>query len=133
MKKPTVYVASPYTKGDQCVNARFQMKVFDKMIDDGIVTPIAPLWSHFQHTAFPRPYTDWIEYDKEIIRRCADAMVRLDAKEPRMQYGDGEYFITESSGADGEVELMIALRRPVFYSFENLYRWARAGCPEMNP
>lgn len=123
--KPTVYVASPYTKGDPCVNARFQMKVFDQLIDDGIVTPIVPLWSHFQHTAFPRPYADWILYDKEIIERCADCVLRLNVREERMDYEE-EYYISESSGADGEIELASRLGLQVFYSIEQVYQWAEA-------
>src|SRR5690606_24344559 len=60
MLRPLVYIASPYTKGDPCVNARFQSEVFDQMVSDGICLPYIPLWSHYQHTLFPRPYADWI-------------------------------------------------------------------------
>ena len=66
MKKPIVYIASPYTKGDVAVNTYFQCEVFDKILSDGRSLPVAPLWSHFQHTVFPRPYEDWIRYDQEI-------------------------------------------------------------------
>ena len=120
MNKPMVYVASPYTKGDPCINTNFQMRVFDQMLSDGIVTPYVPLWSHFQHTAFPRPYQDWIQYDNAIIPRL-DALVRLDAVAPG-------YFERESSGADREVELARSLGLPVFFSIEELYEWAR-GLP----
>jgi len=55
MKKLVIYIASPYTSGDVAMNTHFQCKVFDELLSDGRVIPIAPLWSHFQHTVFPRP------------------------------------------------------------------------------
>ena len=67
MSKPTVYIASPYTKGDPAINAHFQCKIFDQLLGDGKVLPVAPLWSYFQHILFPRPYNDWIEYDQAML------------------------------------------------------------------
>jgi len=76
------------------------MRVFDKIIDDGIVLPYMPLWSHFQHTAFPRPYEDWIAYDNEMIASLdIKWILRLTAE-------CGEYSESRSSGADAEVELV---------------------------
>jgi hypothetical protein len=53
IKKPIVYIASAYTKGDPAVNVHFQCKIFDELLGDGVVWPYAPLVSHFQHTVFP--------------------------------------------------------------------------------
>lgn len=119
--KPLVYVASPYTKGDVGVNVRFQCEMFDDMLGDGVVTPFVPLWSHFQHTLFPRPYADWVQYDNEIIPRC-DALIRLDAVQT---VGGKGYFQHDSSGATAEVELALSLGIPVFYTVLDLYKWAR--------
>ena len=119
MKKPLVYVASAYTKGDVAVNVRFQCEQFDDLVGDGIVTPLVPLWSHFQHTLFPRPYKDWVQYDNEIIPRC-DALLRLDVIQT---VGGQGYFQCESSGADAEVALAVSLGIPVFYSVGELYQW----------
>jgi hypothetical protein len=116
--KPFVYIASPYTKGDPCINARFQCATFDVLLGDGLVLPYAPLISHFQHTMFPRPYQDWVQYDLDIIPRF-DACLRLDA------VGPNGYAETRSSGADGEVALFKQLGKPVFYSVVDLYEWAR--------
>lgn len=116
--KPFVYIASPYTKGDPCINARFQCETFDRLLGAGIVLPYAPLTSHFQHTMFPRPYQDWIQYDLDIIPRF-DACVRLDARYAPLQYSEGR-----SSGADGEVALFTRLGKPTFYSVADLYEWA---------
>src|SRR3954470_3513635 len=67
--RPVVYIASPYTKGDPAINTHFQCELWDKMMTDGKVWPVAPLWSHFQHTTFPRKYEDWVAYDLALIAR----------------------------------------------------------------
>lgn len=126
MTKPWVYIASPYTKGDQALNVRFQMSVWDRLISLGVV-PIAPLWSHFQHMHAPRPYQDWIDYDNEIITRC-DACVRLDAFESNA-LGREDYYQSESSGADAEVELFRKLGKPVFFGVHELKHWLERPSP----
>lgn len=118
MSKPFVYVASPYTKGDVGINTRFQCEVFDRLMNDGKVWPIVPLWSHFQHVLFPRPYQDWIDYDLALITRY-DACLRLNAT-----HAPTGYCQVESKGADGEVEAFKSMGKPVFYSVEDLYAWA---------
>jgi hypothetical protein len=87
---------------------------------DGKVWPVAPLWSHFQHTIFPRAYRDWIEYDRALLH-LYDACLRLDAYLPELAYREWR-----SSGADGEVEYFMSLGKPVFFAVEELYRWAEA-------
>jgi len=120
MRKPLVYVASPYTKGDPTINTHFQCKVFDQLLTDNLVIPFVPLWSHFQHCVLPRHYQDWINYDLEFIRAAGfDACLRLNAELPEL-----DYLITESSGADGEVALFTELGKPTFYSIEELHEWA---------
>jgi hypothetical protein len=101
MKK--VYIASPYTKGDVAVNVKAQIDAFAKLMDAGYA-PFAPLYSHFQHMAHPRPYENWLKLDLEWIPVC-DALLRLPG---------------ESSGADIEVELAKKLGKPVYYSIEEL-------------
>jgi len=120
--RPWVYIASPYTKGDQAQNVAFQMRTWNVLLDAG-VTPIAPLWSHFQHLYLPRPYQDWIEYDNEILHRC-DACLRLSAEDTRTGY-----LQRESSGADAEVELFRKLGKPVFFFIDDVVRWRANGCP----
>jgi hypothetical protein len=119
--KPLIYIASPYTKGDVAINTRFQCEVFDELLTDGIVLPFAPLWSHFQHTVFPRHYQDWIDYDLALIPRF-DACLRLKATYELLAYVQNA-----SSGADGEVDLFLELGKPVFYSKESLYSWVKGG------
>lgn len=119
MNKPIVYIASAYTSGDPAINTHFQCKIFDRLLSDGLVWPVAPLWTHFQHTLFPRPYRDWIEYDRALLR-LYDACLRLRTEIPSLAYEQ-----TESAGADGEVEVFESMGKPVFYDIENLYEWAR--------
>lgn len=114
--KPWVYIASPYTKGDTGINVRFQMAVWDRLIDWECV-PIAPLWSHFQHVHAPRPYQDWVNYDNEIIKRC-DILLRLAAKDMGTSYVQDE-----SPGADAEVKLALSLGKPVVYSLGELFEY----------
>ncbi len=119
--KPMVYIASPYTKGDPAINAHFQCRIFDELMDAGLVWPVVPLWSHFQHLMFPRPYEAWIDYDLALLDRC-DALLRLDAEHI---VADLNYRQSESSGSDAEVEAAKALGLPVFYHAAGMHCWAR--------
>lgn len=114
--RPWVYIASPYTHGDQALNTRFQLRMWDALLDIGVV-PIAPLWSHFQSLHNPRPYRDWIEYDNELITRC-DVCLRLTATDETTGYRQNA-----SSGADAEVRLFERLGKPVFFEFYDLLKW----------
>jgi hypothetical protein len=117
MSKPFVYVASPYTKGDVAMNAHFQCKMFDQMLTDGKVWPIVPLWTHFQHTLFPRPYHDWVAYDLALLP-LYDACLRLVAQLDLPYYRQAE-----SKGADDEVAYFEKAGKPVFHELKDLYSW----------
>lgn len=101
-----VYIASPYTLGDVAVNVKKQMDAADELMNH-LFVPFVPLYSHFQHMAHPRPYEDWIKIDLAWLPSC-DCLLRLPG---------------ESKGADGEVEQMILLGRPVFYSIAELLKY----------
>ena len=118
MNKPFVYIASPYSKGDVAINTHFQCEIFDRLLSEGKVIPIAPLWSHFQHLLFPRPYSEWIAYDQSLLR-LYDACLRL----PAVQKSSG-YYQYDSTGADAEVSTFVEMGRPVFESVADLYQWA---------
>jgi hypothetical protein len=102
-KKIKVYIASPYTNGDVAINVKRQLDCVDVLMDLDFV-PYAPLYSHFQHMAHPRPYTDWINIDFEWVNAC-DCLLRLSG---------------DSSGADNEIALANELKMPVFYSIDEL-------------
>lgn len=101
-----VYIASPYTIGDIAVNVKRQLDMADELMDLGFA-PFAPLYSHFQHMAHPRPYQDWIDIDLEWVAVC-DCVLRLSG---------------ESKGADGEVKFAEELGIPVFYSVIELVKF----------
>ena len=117
--KPVIYIASPYTKGDPAINTHCQLRAFDDLMNDGLVWPVIPLLSHFQHIFMPRDYRDWINYDLALIDRY-DACLRLNAEYDRL-----DYLQVESSGADGEVARFKAQGKPVFYDKAALYDWVR--------
>jgi len=101
-----VYIASPYSIGDQVVNVRRQITTADELMDLGFI-PFVPLLSHFQHMIYPRPYEDWIKMDMTWVKTC-DCLLRLSG---------------ESKGADIEVERAKECDRPVFYSIKELVEY----------
>ena len=103
MKKIKVYIASPYTLGDVAVNVKLQIDTADILMNHGFY-PFVPLYSHFQHMAHPRHYTDWIENDLLWLEAC-DCLLRLGG---------------ESKGADDEVKHAKELGLPIFYSTNEL-------------
>lgn len=106
MKPIKVYIASPYTLGDVAVNVKVQLDAVDELMNLGFA-PYAPLYSHFQHMAHPRPYTDWVEIDFVWVEVC-DCLLRLPG---------------ESKGADDEVKLALELGKPVFYTIKDLVEY----------
>jgi hypothetical protein len=115
--KPIVYIASPYSSGDVAINTHFQCYVFNVLLNDGRVLPVAPLWSHFQHLLFPRPYKEWIGYDLEMLH-LYDCCLRVSATNTAL-----EYTTNGSRGADAEVEAFKQMGKPVFFSIQELLAW----------
>jgi hypothetical protein len=105
--KPLVYIAAPYTKGDQVKNCRDAMLKWDHLRVENKVTPICPHWSAYQQLLLPLNWDQWLAYDFEIISRC-DAVLRLAG---------------ESKGAEAEEEHARSRGIPVFYSVGKLYEW----------
>lgn len=98
-RRPVGYLASPYSAGDPAINAHFQCEVFNRMLEDNEVLPFIPLPSHWQHTIYPRPYQDWIDYDMDIIRALKiEWVLRLNAENITCMYTE-----SRSKGADNEV------------------------------
>ena len=108
----TVYIASPYTKGDVAINVRNSILVAEQLRNYGLL-PFCPLWTHFWHFMSPHPYTYWTLMDFEWLE-VFDCILRLPG---------------ESSGADNEIEYMNGLKKPVFYSIYELLEWIRKWQP----
>lgn len=108
ISRPLVYVAGPYTRPDPVANTHDVVKAVDRLVDDGYVTPFAPHLTLLWHLVAPRPLAFWYAYDLATLIRC-DAVLRLPG---------------ESTGADREVEFAVDRGLPVFFSTDELYRWA---------
>jgi hypothetical protein len=74
MSKLTVYIASPYTKGDVEENVRISIEAAQSLANHGFI-PYAPLLCHFWDKQIPNPYDFWIDYNLEWLDKC-DVLVR---------------------------------------------------------
>ena len=101
--RPRVYIAGPYSGGDVAVNVRKAMQTWNRLWELGF-SPLAPHLTHFLHMNHPRPYPDWLEYDREWLV-TVDAVFRMPG---------------ESKGADAEVALAKQHGIPVFTSVRKL-------------
>jgi hypothetical protein len=115
--RPLVYIASPYAKGDQIRNVRASLDVFNRLLEDGVVIPVAPLLACLVH---PRSVEEWMAYDLALLARC-DAVLARDARH-------GQYVQVESAGRDAEVAFAEAHGIPVFWSIDRLYKRFRGTC-----
>lgn len=119
-----VYIASPYSQGHQANNVRTQLMLWDALFDNG-VSPVAPLWTHYQHIFTPRSYEEWTAYDNAIIDRC-DACYRSGSSCPITGYK--QY---DSDGADLEVRRFVDAGKPVFYTFPAFREWLKVKDDEL--
>jgi len=112
--KPYVYIASPYSKGDQALNVRSAMATFDFLLTKGSCIPVCPLWAHFQHLTFPHHYATWLSYSLSIAKLC-DICLRVPVR-----YTELHYFQQDSPGADFEISHFEKHGKPVVYSLLEL-------------
>lgn len=105
--KPLVYIAAPYSS-DPTGNTNSALNVAVSMMDTGYITPLVPHLSLLFDLVHPRPYEQWLAYDRELLAHC-DALHRING---------------ESPGADAEVALAHALGIPVFTEWHRLCEWA---------
>lgn len=103
MTKPVlpmrIYVAGPYTHGDQAVNARNAIFAGNACRLYGHV-PFIPHLTMFWHMIAPHDYQFWMDYDLEWLSIC-DAVLRLPG---------------ESEGADVEVAWALEHGLKVYYN-----------------
>lgn len=105
--KPLVYVAGPYSKPDPVENTRRAVAIGSYLLDTGLVVPYVPHLSMFWHYLTPRPYSDWLALDLDMIAHC-QALLRLPGDSP---------------GADAEVDLAMKLNLPIFHEVTDLVGW----------
>lgn len=108
--KPLVFIAGPYSNPYPVYNTRRAMAWSHVLAESSMIVPFCPHLTMFQDLLFPRPYRDWLELDKQMLRR-SDAVLRIDGR---------------SSGADGETSLAAERGLPVFHEeeFKDLFSWS---------
>jgi hypothetical protein len=82
-----VYIASPYTKGDQQQNVDNAIDASERISAMGHI-PYNPLLTHYWELRHHHPYRFWMDIDLAWLAKC-DCILRLPG---------------ESHGADEEVE-----------------------------
>ena len=99
-----IYIASPYTIGDNFVNVQRQIDAANKLLDAGLV-PYAPLvMSAFMNMQRERNPDEWMEYDYHWLDRC-EVLLRLDGK---------------SDGGDKEVARALSNHKIVYTDIDTL-------------
>ncbi len=104
--KIKVYIAAPYTKGDQVVNVQTAITTGEILSGYGFV-PFVPHLTMFWHLIYSHEAEFWYHYDNEWLSVC-DCILRLPG---------------ESKGADDEVVLAKGLNKPVFYDIKELTKY----------
>ena len=97
-----VYIASPFTIGDQELNVMRSMEYYDRLMEEGFL-PFSPL-GHTYISFYEGDYEEWMKVGFEWLKVC-HALLRLKG---------------ESPGADREVECARDNGIPVFYTIEQL-------------
>lgn len=105
-RRTRVYIAGPYSTGDQVLNVRAAVDAANALFDAGYA-PYVPHLTHLWHIATPRSYDDWMTLDFEWVKAC-DVLLRLPG---------------ESSGADRETIVAAEERIPVFFAIDELMRY----------
>lgn len=101
MARLRVYIAGPYTQGEQAELVREAVLVGLAVFRHGHV-PFIPHLYHFAHYLCPQPYEAWMTLDLTWLEVC-DALVRLPGHSP---------------GADREVARAQVLGLPVFFGLD---------------
>lgn len=70
-----IYVAGPYTSGDQLANTRAAIAAGDELLGYGFA-PYIPHLTHYWDELHPHEWEEWLALDKEWLLLC-DAVVRL--------------------------------------------------------
>ena len=99
-----VYIAGPYSSGDQVLNVRTAVMAADALAELGYV-PFIPHLSMLWHAISPHEYDFWISQDLEWLPVC-DCVLRLPG---------------ESAGADQEVRFAEWRELPVFLTIRELH------------
>ncbi len=73
--KPTIYIAGPYSKGDNVRNIRRAITISDQLAVRGIY-PFIPHLTGCWDFLLPHEYEFWMDYDAVWLLKC-DALLRM--------------------------------------------------------
>lgn len=108
--RPLIYIAGPIEgSGLRELNLAKALQAAERMVEMDIVPVVPHIYGMFWGMFYPKSQETWLNIDSEYILRC-DGLFRLTGA---------------SSGADGEVSLIKALNRPVFFDFFTLAEWRK--------
>lgn len=99
-----VYVAGPYTSGDQIANVRAAVLAMWELMRAGHA-PFVPHLCHFADYLMPQAYETWMLFDLRWLEAC-HCVVRLPGHSP---------------GADREVERAKVLGMPVYFGLDQFF------------
>lgn len=99
-----VYVAGPYTSGDQVLNTRAAVEAGMRIHEETGAGVLVPHVTLLAHAMFPRPVEYWYAYDLAQVAHCTH-LVRLPGA---------------STGADAEVAFAFDHGIDVFHDLDDL-------------
>ena len=106
-----VYIAGPYTKGDQIMNIRAAIDAGERVAQAGHF-PFIPHMNGLWHLAHAHDFKFWMEQDQEWLTQC-DCLIRLPGESPG---ADTEVFLADRHGLkiyEGVQEFIESLEQPV--------------------
>ncbi len=98
-----IYIAGPYSRGDQVINTQNVIHAAEEIIARGHI-PFVPHLTMLWHLISPHPPEFWYSYDFEWLKEC-DAIFRLGG---------------ESWGADREIDRAKELGLKIFKSVDEI-------------
>lgn len=104
-----VYIAGPYTNGDNFENVRNAVDMAEYVFINApyAVVPIVPHLQAFWNLLYPHGWETWMTFDLAMLETC-DALIRLPG---------------QSEGASKEEDRARAMKIPVFHDPADLFVW----------
>jgi hypothetical protein len=108
LDRPLVYVATPHSTSDPLESTLHAIRIVDELIDEELVTPVAPHLALLWHLARPRPFEFWYAYELATLVRC-----------------DAVYCVAgESPDVERQAAVASDFGIPVFHDRDALSQWA---------
>jgi hypothetical protein len=109
MEKLKIYIASPYTEGDQAQNVYKAILAAEELMKHDFI-PFVPHLYHFWHIIFSHEKIFWMELDYEWLKSCQAMLV-----------------LGDSVGVLAEIAIAAAHKISIFYFLDHLLEWRERG------